>query len=167
MTEIPLSKKGKYAGKYVAIIDDCDADLLIFNWSFVKGNKTNYAFRKPIENGVRKKQAIHRVILERILNRELLRSEFVDHIDGNGLNNTRDNLRIATQSQNQMNRGKPKGGTSKYKGVSLNSQSGKWIAQIRVRGKQIYLGQAITEEGAYKIYCEKAPSYHGDYFNLG
>ena len=86
-----------------------------------------------------------------------------DHIDGNGLNNQRYNLRTATHTQNQRNRKNFIKGTSKYKGVSLNKKNKKWIVRIRNGGKQIYLGHFLDEIEAAKKYDEMAKIYHKEF----
>lgn len=91
----------------------------------------------------------------------------VDHIDHNPLNNTRANLRICTQSQNCMNRTKPKNASSKYKGVSLNKQfkKPKWRAYIRYESL-IYLGDFDSEKDAAIAYDKAAKRIFGEYAHL-
>ena len=64
----------------------------------------------------------------------------VDHIDGDGLNNKKSNLRIVTRSENQKNLRKPSTNSSGAVGVCWSKKSKKWQAQIRKKGKQIHLG---------------------------
>src|SRR5690348_12366719 len=97
--EIELSKTGKkHAGKYVAIVDDCDGDLAELNWvAKVKSKPPVYVSREVKENGIAKKLYLHRVIMERMQNGvSLADNQQIDHVDNNGLNNTRENLRLAT-----------------------------------------------------------------------
>lgn len=83
---------------------------------------------------------------------------FIDHIDGNKLNNSIVNLREATISQNNQN--KFHGwGTSEYLGVSLN-KSGRWVAQIRLNGKTKYIGVFDKELEAYEAYLEEKRKIH-------
>ncbi len=93
----------------------------------------------------------------------LLGSKGVDHKDGNGLNNTRGNLRIATSQQNARNRRKKQGGvTSKFKGVYLFS-AGKWRATITYGNKQHSLGMFRIEEDAARAYDTAAKVHHGEF----
>lgn len=168
---IPLSKTGKHAGKYTAFVSPEDADLAEYNWcvrAYYKNSKTEYAYRnKSRSQGNNRIVYIHRVIIERILGRPPVKGEEVDHIDGNGLNNTRDNLRIVDRTKNQMNIKLRTDNKSGYKGVSLRKANQKWIATIKVNRKQIYLGQFDTPEEAHAAYCEAANKYFEDYANHG
>jgi hypothetical protein len=85
----------------------------------------------------------------------------VDHIDGNPTNNAISNLRLATRAENNRNRAKLAGTTSKLKGVTRDRRTGLWNAQIMIGRKGHYLGQYLTEEGAHAAYCTAAEHYHG------
>ncbi|SRR6266436_2675524 len=87
----------------------------------------------------------------------------VDHINHNLYDNTNENLRIATPSQNNINKNKRLGCSSKYKGVSWSQVLGKWKAGIKVRGKQIHLGYFDIEEDAAKVYNVAALKYFGEF----
>ena len=91
------------------------------------------------------------------------KSRQVDHINGNGLDNTRINLRLCDASQNQANRGKPINCKSGFKGVSWNKQKRKWIAFIQVLGKHIYLGGFDCKIYAARVYDEKAKEVFGEF----
>lgn len=165
-TTIKLSKQGnKHKGKYETIVDTIDSDLANYRWIVRICRKTIYAYRWKNKN---EKTHLHREILARKLKRdELLPHELVDHIDGNGLNNTRDNLRLATNSQNLFNRGKSVNNKSGYKGVSKIKNREKWIAQIAINGRNMNLGSFDTPELAYAAYCEKAKELYGEFANYG
>lgn len=89
----------------------------------------------------------------------------IDHIDRNGLNNQRSNLRQATKSQNQWNRGIDKNNSSGYKGVSgiYRKNSTSYRAYIKIKNKLIRLGHYQTPEEAALVYNEAARKYHGEF----
>lgn len=84
-----------------------------------------------------------------------------DHIDGNGLNNQRSNLRIATTGQNNCNRQTQK----KYLGVYFNNSREHWVAECQSKG-QVYRKIRDTEEEAALAYNEMASLYHGEFAKL-
>lgn len=87
----------------------------------------------------------------------------VDHWDQDKSNNAYDNLRVVTPSINQHNRRFPtnkKNRTSKYLGVSWNSEGSKWTAHIRLNGKSKYLGRFTNEDDAYQSYLLAKSKYH-------
>jgi hypothetical protein len=91
----------------------------------------------------------------------------VDHIDHNGLNNSRGNLQLATPSQNACNRRKKNiKCSSKYKGVCFHKWAGKWMSAVKVNGKRIHLGYFDNERDAAKAYDEAAKEYHGKFASL-
>lgn len=88
----------------------------------------------------------------------------VDHINHNGLDNRKVNLRFATYSQNSMNcRMRKKTGTSKYKGVRYIKRINRWTASITYNRKQKYLGSFACEKAAAEAYNEAAKKYHGEF----
>jgi len=89
----------------------------------------------------------------------------VDHINHNGLDNRRANLRPATKSQNNINKPykKKKGAHSKYHGVTLEKRINKWQAQIRINGKRKIIGYYKDEIEAAKAYDEAAKKCHKDF----
>lgn len=91
----------------------------------------------------------------------------VDHINGDGHDNRWCNLRPATLSQNMHNMRKNSNNKSGYKGVSWHKASRKWVAQIGLNGKRLYLGGYDTPELAYEAFCEAADKYHGEFANYG
>lgn len=108
-------------------------------------------------------QHLHRVILARILGRELQKGEFCDHVNGNACDNRRSNLRPCSHSENIRNSRKPMTNTSGLKGVTFHKASNKWLTQIGIDGKRIHLGTFATREEAYAAYCEAAIRLFGEF----
>jgi hypothetical protein len=91
--------------------------------------------------------------------------QLVDHIDGDGLNNTRANLRICTRAQNNANRVCAKG-SSGYRGVHPEPRNGRWYARIEVNGRPRSLGCFATPEEAARAYDAGALAAHGEFARL-
>jgi hypothetical protein len=88
----------------------------------------------------------------------------VDHIDGDPLNNVRENLRLATPVQNAHNaRGKRTSKSSSFKGVSQYRDGVRWVAQIMLRGRNFHLGIYADEEQAARAYDTAAIHQHGEF----
>jgi len=155
-------------GKHT-VVDEIDSDLAIVKWCTVKkGSESNrlwYATRhERNENNKRINVFIHRLILERIIKRKLTQYEETDHINHDGLDNRRCNIRIATTSENHRNTRKPSiQKTSKYRGVSLCKTSNKWRALIYIQRKKISIGNFINEIDAAIAYDNAARKIHGEY----
>jgi hypothetical protein len=152
--------------QYECIIDDEDADLLKLKWHPLASKKKTavYVRRSVYDGSVNGKaythtEIMHRIILGRVLGRDLEQHEQVDHKDLNGLNNTRSNLRLATGSQNQGNRiGRGKLGV---KGV--HRWNGRYRATIFLNGKKKHLGMFDTVEEAKAAYKKAAVEYFGEF----
>jgi hypothetical protein len=137
---------------HVAIIDAVDVPLVDgVNWHFDKG-KASKGYAKN-----RKMLYMHRVILNCA---DYMQA---DHIDGDGLNNRRCNLREATHSQNQRNQRRSKINTSGLKGACFHIRASKWQAIIKVNGRSKHLGYFNTPEEAHAAYCEASDKYHGEF----
>lgn len=144
--------------KTALVDDDMFEELNKWKWCTGRDWNTFYAHRHGGKiNGKQKNIIMHRVIMNAPFNM------VVDHKDGNGLNNQRSNLRVCTQSQNMMNRGKQNNNKSGYKGVSWEKHRNKWKAQTYINKKHVNLGRFDTKEEAYKVYCDVCEKYHGEF----
>ena len=90
-------------------------------------------------------------------------TNWLDHRDGDGLNNKLGNLREATKSENGCNRGAQANNTSGLKGVRWHKPRQKWLAQIGYKGRKRHLGLFDTPEQAHAAYCRAAIEYHGSF----
>lgn len=156
MKEIPLTQ-----GKFTTVSDEDYDWLNQWKWCAVKGHNTFYAMRANNSSGMRSGLKMHRLILG-LTDPKIS----VDHIDGNGLNNQRNNLRACTHQQNSMNRQATKNGASKFKGVSWFSETQKWVASLRHNKKYYHLGYFDNEIDAAKAYNDKAIEMHGDFARI-
>lgn len=147
---------------YFATIDAIDADLVAYKWSpQISKSGTVYAKRTTALTGGESKTYLHRIIQGRKEQRTLQQKELVDHEDGDGLNNTRHNLRLATHANNCQNSKRSKLNSSGFKGVSQTGN--KWRAQINPSGKRIHLGTFNTPELAHLAYCKAATQHYGSF----
>lgn len=177
MKEIKLSTTGKHKDKFIAFVDNEDYKYLNqFKWYVMKSGLTFYAARKvtSLETKILKSFQMHRVILNTPDNL------YVDHIDHNGLNNQRSNIRNCTRSENTRN--KTATGVSKYLGVAINVSwcknmrkdgttrisyaKPKYMASIRDANKILYLGRFEKEEDAARAYDKKAKELFKEFANL-
>ena len=156
MKEIPLTQ-----GR-VALVDDRDFDRLSqYNWQVAIRNHTAYAAMDIGGRRNRKRIYMHRMIMDAPDNMT------VDHINGDGLDNRRENLRLATRQQNVANRLRTRKQThSKYRGVFLAANKRLWFAQIVADGQSIYLGSYRTQREAAIAYNEAALQHFGEFAYL-
>lgn len=150
MNLVPVKK-----GEFFAIVDDEDYESISqHNWSY---SHYGYAVRRgktSLGEDGKKIIYMHRFIIAAGA------GQTVDHINGNRLDNRKENLRICTIGENLKNR-KGKNGTSKYKGVSYASDRDKWRSSISYQNKRIRIGDYDSEIEAAKAYNQKAIELHG------
>lgn len=149
--EIPLTQ-----GK-VAIVDDADFDLVSgWKWFAVVGKKSFYAVRTVnISKRSKLRVAMHRFLAG------AHDGDVVDHIDGNGLDNRRSNLRVCSARDNARNI-RARAGSSRFKGVSFHRGVGKWQAYVAAEGQR-YLGVFDNEIDAALAHDEAARALHGEF----
>lgn len=153
---LPL-KGNRGEGKF-ALVDDEDFPFLSrFVWVLAKSNKYKYYVRSFVEG---KYVFMHRLLANPPSTLK------VDHIDGNTLNNTKENLRVCSQQQNCMNRVTQLSCSSKYKGVYWQKSTSKWVAQIGFNKKRITVGLFTLEKDAAIAYNSKAIELLGEFANL-
>jgi len=156
MKRIPLTQ-GKSA-----LVDDADfAELNQHKWYAYENGRTFYAGRS-LTTGINKQTMLpmHRAILA------LQQGELCDHIDHNGLNNQRHNIRAASYTQNNTNTRSHTGSTSNHLGVSWNASRKKWIAQIQKKRQGKYIGAFDDEMRAALAYDIEALCAHGLFASL-
>lgn len=154
---IPLSQGA------VALVDDCDYELLSTRtWFLTKGkSRWNYA-----GTNVPSKDRPHGSTL--LMHRHLVNAapgQFVDHINGDTLDNRRMNLRLCTNAENIRNM-RIRGGSSRFKGVYLDKSSNDWRAQIMHNYKKQNLGNFKSEEDAARAYDAAALRLFGEFARL-
>jgi hypothetical protein len=105
--------------------------------------------------------------MQRIIGRGMVKSEQVDHINGNRMDNRRSNLRLSTHKENMMNRPSFSNSKSKYKNVYWSPKGKKkWKVSLRIDGKDRYFGSFFTEEEAATKANQILPAYHGNFARL-
>lgn len=148
-TEIRLSR-----GR-VALVDDEDAALVLANgpWHWAPtGNRVGYGRTNVKVDGRWTLTGMHNLILG---------AKYVDHVDGNGLNNTRANLRLSDPATNAANRFRRRDSKTGFKGVERAGN--RWRARIVVRGERRELGCYTTPEAAARAYDAAAIQAWGEF----
>lgn len=155
MAELALTK-----GR-VAIIDDEDFNFLSnFNWYFLSNGYAASSSKINSKNF----SLMHRVIMDH--HGVNLKNSFVDHINRNGLDNRKINLRKADDSQNQGNQIINKHNHSGFKGIYLDKARNKYAVQICVNRKKIFLGRFKDKISAALKYNEAALEYFGEFARI-
>lgn len=143
MKTLKLSK-----GLFAHVNDDIFDLVSSINWSASRDGHTFYARGSFTKEGKRFHVSLHHIVIGVPLNKKV-----VDHIDGNGLNDVRENLRIVSRRENQWNRSSHRAG--KIPGVRV--RKGKWVAEIRIDKKLKWLGSFATQEEARIAYDNSLP----------
>lgn len=150
-------------GDYEAIVDAADYEVVArYRWRVLHRHNGKVYAHASITGG---SLYMHRLIAGTPAGYE------TDHINGNGLDNRRANLRIATRSQNSANMGKPRRpdgspASSVYKGVTWVKGTRKWVAKITVSKRCKYLGSFASEVEAARAYDAAAEAAWGDFARL-
>jgi AP2 domain len=160
MKTVPLY--GAKAAGRVAFVDDEDYDLVMqYRWNVHDPEpkrpgrlRTAYAIANTVIDGRRTTVKMHILIMDR---------PYIDHMNHNGLDNRRENLRPATWVQNSRNMAPTSRGASRYKGVGFHSLNGRWRARIKTDAGSISLGVYATEEEAARAYDAAARKYYGEF----
>ncbi|MDP2218517.1 MAG: AP2 domain-containing protein [Methanolobus sp.] len=154
-------KEIKLTQNRTVLIDDENYDYISqFKWHPRQCARTCYAIRHVRINGHRTTIAMHQELLNTPCNM------MSDHIDGNGLNNQKKNLRICSIHQNAFNRKVPLTSRSGYKGVCWHKLAKKWIAQIKHNYRMRHLGYHSSRELAAMAYNNAAVELFGEFARL-
>ena len=167
-TFIFIETKGKYfPGKHTIIISTEDWDKVkVHRWRLLASprNTTPYVIAS-LAKGINRPKKTH-IWLHHLILGKPQKGMVADHINHNGLDNRKENLRFATRGQNGANRRAPKNSTSQYLGVYWHKRHKKWSSQVRHNGKRYHLGMFTCEHQAALAYNKKAIEIHGEFANL-
>jgi len=156
MKEIQLTH-----GKVALVDDDVYEYLNQFKWYANNFNGKFYAVRSfMIAKGNQSIVLMHREIMNP------KKGFVIDHVDGNTLNNLKDNLRICTHGENLRNQKLSISNKTGYKGVYFSKERNKWCALIQVYKVKYHLGSFINLKDAARAYNEAAIKYHGEFAKL-
>jgi len=153
--KIPLTQ-----GKFAKVDPEDYLWLAQFRWHCKTNINAIYAVRTITCAGKSKRIFMHRLIMNTPAHL------VCDHINHEGLDNRKNNLRNCTIKQNNANSRSAANASSKYKGVSWSKSRKKWAAYIKKNGTQLFLGHFTSETDAAKTYDEAAKKYHREFANL-
>ena len=142
-------------------IDEDDIPLILdgrTKWCVIKAKRTFYVLRNVGGRKNREFQLLHRCVLGLTDS-----SKHGDHRNGDGLDNRRTNLRVASNQQNSRNGRAHRDSTSQYRGVSWDALRRKWTAGIGINGKRHGLGRFATEDEAARAYDAAAAAAFGEF----
>ena len=152
----------------VALVDDADFEWLNqWKWYAFPGSRDIFYAARNVSRNESLDRKHHTVRLHRQILGITDPRIFVDHVNHDGLDNRRENLRLATNVQNQANQRKRlAASTSKYKGVYWRSDSRKWRVQISAGEGRKYLGCFVSEDDAARAYNRAAIELSGEHAEL-
>jgi hypothetical protein len=145
---------------FFALVDATDEELVMkFTWRYIRSKQHNtaYAFAKIKRDGKWGNITLHRLLMGDP------KGVLVDHINHDGLDCRRSNMRYATNQQNQFNQPKRRGSTSRYKGVHRPKGARFWKVNLRINGRPTYMGTFKTEREAALAYNEFAKQHYGEF----
>lgn len=163
-------KRTKYTKNEIRVVGNiCEMDLYnmkgevrattVFNKKYLskvkklKWSQITYGYVRHVKS----KTMLHRMIID------AEDGEIVDHINRNPLDNRRENLRIVTQAQNVINKGKQSNNTSGHTGVDYDKRTKSWKVRINIGKKMIWLGRHKQLEDAVNARKEAEKVYFGEY----
>jgi len=130
-----------------AIVDDEDYERLsLHTWCY------DHGYARSFDPGY-----MHRFIVD------VPKDKVIDHINGDGLDNRKANLRVCERWQNICNQGKSSRNTSGHKGVTWHKGAQKWMVELRAAGRRHYLGLYVDLSEAAKVYQDATEKYHGEF----
>lgn len=148
----------------IVLLDEADLSAVLeHNWYAVrKGNKI-YACTTLYDKNRSSKR--YKLYMHRYL-KGAIKGETVDHVNGDGMDNTRCNLRKCSKAENARNSELSASNTSGYKGVTWNKNAKKWLAQLKVDRRHVYIGVFTDILDAAKAYNTAALEHFGEFARL-